>query len=247
MLDDENLSLLQLRSQKHHVAAQGSDECQEGIAYHSGPMVNGNAPADNANECTNQCSLEADCHYWDFAADGHCRLRSHRGEAGAQADSSSVAGAKGCSFPQCNSDIAYHSGHMVDGNAPASNAEQCRDQCNQNSECLFWDLVGGTCRLRSETGGDGARDQAGGIAGARRCTLPAVPVTDPAVLEEETAPPTETDEEETPEADEEEVEEVAPPVADEASAVGDPHITTMSGAKSDLCCKGGVCKSCPPK
>jgi hypothetical protein len=31
---------------------------------------------------------------------------------------------------------------------------------------------------------------------------------------------------------------------DEAAAVGDPHLTTLSGEKQDLCCKGSVCKPC---
>merc|ERR1719162_475371 len=36
-----------------------------------------------------------------------------------------------------------------------------------------------------------------------------------------------------------------PPVADEAEAVGDPHMTLTSGEKEDLCCEGGECKPCP--
>merc|ERR1719276_520527 len=36
-----------------------------------------------------------------------------------------------------------------------------------------------------------------------------------------------------------------PPVADEAEAVGDPHMTLTSGEKADLCCEGGDCKPCP--
>merc|ERR1719265_1009313 len=39
----------------------------------------------------------------------------------------------------------------------------------------------------------------------------------------------------------------APDVADEAEAVGDPHMTlAISGEKEDLCCEGGECKPCPP-
>lgn len=41
--------------------------------------------------------------------------------------------------------------------------------------------------------------------------------------------------------DEAEVEE---DVADEAAAVGDPHLTLSTGDKLDLCCEGGVCKAC---
>jgi len=37
---------------------------------------------------------------------------------------------------------------------------------------------------------------------------------------------------------------VPAPVQDEASAVGDPHLTTLSGSKLDLCCEGGKCHSC---
>merc|ERR1719345_368028 len=32
---------------------------------------------------------------------------------------------------------------------------------------------------------------------------------------------------------------------DEAEAVGDPHLTTASGSKVDLCCEGGDCRACP--
>jgi len=32
--------------------------------------------------------------------------------------------------------------------------------------------------------------------------------------------------------------------ADEAAAVGDPHLTLSTGDKLDLCCEGGVCKAC---
>merc|ERR1719183_3274393 len=45
---------------------------------------------------------------------------------------------------------------------------------------------------------------------------------------------------------EKEVEEAAEePIADEAEAVGDPHMTLATGEKRDLCCEGSVCKSCP--
>jgi len=36
----------------------------------------------------------------------------------------------------------------------------------------------------------------------------------------------------------------APPPTDEASAVGDPHMTLASGDKSDLCCENGHCQAC---
>ena len=34
------------------------------------------------------------------------------------------------------------------------------------------------------------------------------------------------------------------PAPDSASAVGDPHLTTNSGQKSDMCCTNGVCTKC---
>lgn len=229
---DENLSLLQVRAQKHHDAAPGAEECQQGIGYHSGPMIDGNAPASNAEQCNNQCSARAGCEFWDWSGD-HCRLRSEAGGSGAQADSSSVGGALGCTFPQCNVNIGFHTGHMVDGNAPGNTPEACRDQCSQNSECLFWDLVGGTCRLRNEIGSGGAVEDDGAVAGERGCTLPAVPVTTTTTPAPTTAVPV-----------------VVPPVevkapVDEASAVGDPHMTAINGEKFDLCCSGGVCGRCP--
>merc|ERR1719223_1497540 len=39
--------------------------------------------------------------------------------------------------------------------------------------------------------------------------------------------------------------EVDPPVAEEAAAVGDPHLTLTSGSSQDMCCEGGECKPCP--
>merc|ERR1719326_811803 len=37
-------------------------------------------------------------------------------------------------------------------------------------------------------------------------------------------------------------------IVDEAEAVGDPHLTTASGEKADLCCENGECHACsePP-
>merc|ERR1719223_399512 len=35
-------------------------------------------------------------------------------------------------------------------------------------------------------------------------------------------------------------------VNDEAEAVGDPHLVTTAGEKSDLCCEDGECHACPP-
>ena len=52
----------------------------------------------------------------------------------------------------CKFDYAYHSGKMVDGNAPARNADECLNQCNIAPDCMFWDFGHGYCRLRSNDG-----------------------------------------------------------------------------------------------
>ena len=44
-------------------------------------MVNNNAPANNPQECQQQCASLSTCNYWDFG-DNYCRLRSNAGNAG---------------------------------------------------------------------------------------------------------------------------------------------------------------------
>ena len=65
-----------------------------GYAFHSGEMVNGNAPADTTAECLNQCNNEPECKFWEFG-DDYCRLRSNDGN-GAEVAESYVSGPKFC-------------------------------------------------------------------------------------------------------------------------------------------------------
>ena len=41
---------------------------------------------------------------------------------------------------------------MVNDDAPAKDRFECLNQCNIEPDCLFWDLGGGFCRLRSNDG-----------------------------------------------------------------------------------------------
>ena len=70
--------------------------CKLGYAYHSGKMVNGNAPANNAEECLNQCNISPVCKFWDFG-NHYCRLRINDG-IGQQISRSYTSGPKYCKF-----------------------------------------------------------------------------------------------------------------------------------------------------
>ena len=55
-----------------------TETCKFGYAYHSGKMVNDNAPAKTAAECLDQCNILPACEFWDFG-NNYCRLRSNDG------------------------------------------------------------------------------------------------------------------------------------------------------------------------
>ena len=75
---------------------KGEETCKFGYAYHSGKMVNDNAPAKNADECLQQCNVLPDCKFWDFGGNC-CRLRSNKG-SGPQIAKSYTYGPKFCNF-----------------------------------------------------------------------------------------------------------------------------------------------------
>ena len=71
-----------------------------GYAYHSGTILNGNAPASNPEDCLHQCNTTPDCKFWDFQmtwSGGICRLHSKEGN-GPQEAKSYYGGPKYCSF-----------------------------------------------------------------------------------------------------------------------------------------------------
>ena len=70
--------------------------CAMGYAYHSGKMINDDAPAKNPQECLNQCKLVSGCKFWDFG-DGFCRLRSNHGN-GAEVGVGYTFGSDSCFF-----------------------------------------------------------------------------------------------------------------------------------------------------
>ena len=71
--------------------------CGKGFAYHSGDMVNDNAPAKTAEKCQVQCAATPSCKFWDFGEE-FCRLRSNIGPRGKVAHSGYSFGAKYCKF-----------------------------------------------------------------------------------------------------------------------------------------------------
>ena len=73
------------------------EHCGDGFAYHSGTMVNDNAPANSPKECQQQCVSLSTCEYWDFG-EGYCRLRSNAGPKGLQASPGYAYGSKYCLF-----------------------------------------------------------------------------------------------------------------------------------------------------
>jgi len=74
-----------------------SENCGEGFAYHSGTMVNDNAPAKSPQECQQQCASLSTCKFWDLG-EGFCRLRSEVGLKGLQAHLGYAYGSKNCLF-----------------------------------------------------------------------------------------------------------------------------------------------------
>ena len=56
-----------------------SSVCSWGYSYESGTIINGDAPANNAQQCLNQCNAEQQCKFWDFG-NNHCRLYSDKGD-----------------------------------------------------------------------------------------------------------------------------------------------------------------------
>jgi len=62
---------------------------------------------------------------------------------------------------------------MLENNPPAHNAYECRDQCQTDGECVFWDYDGAVCRLRANNGGGAVsnNDPTMGFAGYKNCSL----------------------------------------------------------------------------
>jgi len=50
--------------------------------------------------------------------------------------------------PMCGSDMAYHGTDMVNDDANATTAIECRSACQDDPKCEFWDFGDNYCRLR---------------------------------------------------------------------------------------------------
>jgi len=74
-----------------------------------------------------------------------------------------------CRSDYCGEGAAYHTGTMVNDNAPARNPQQCHKQCVSLSTCKFWDFGESTCRLRSNAGPKGLKEDRGFAYGSRNC------------------------------------------------------------------------------
>ena len=139
-------------------APQEANECLQGVAYHSGGMVDDNAPAANEEECNNQCTLRSECLYWDWSGN-HCRLRDGMGEAGMQSDAGSVGGQRGCVLqtPECAirfaQDLVAGTPSSNGSGQPTDSDSACRTLCTQESACAAWarQPTTGTCWLTSTT------------------------------------------------------------------------------------------------
>ena len=74
------------------------DTCLIDYAFHSGSMVNGDAPASTQEECQIECQKDPNCEYWDFDISvSICRLRDAFGN-GPEYDLNHVSGAKNCEY-----------------------------------------------------------------------------------------------------------------------------------------------------
>jgi len=80
----------------------------------------------------------------------------------------------------CGKDFAFHSGTMVNNNAPATTPEECQQQCVSLSTCEYWDLGEGFCRLRSNAGAKGLEAHLGYAYGRKNCRFEGVPALAPA-------------------------------------------------------------------
>ena len=73
--------------------------CGESFAFHSGTMVNDDAPANTPQECQQQCVSLSTCEYWDFEKGANiCRLRSDAGQEGLEVHVGYAYGRKDCRF-----------------------------------------------------------------------------------------------------------------------------------------------------
>ena len=79
--------------------------CGTAYAYHSGKMLNDNAPARNPQDCLSKCKTWMGCKFWDFG-DGFCRLRSNDGN-GAEVAAGYTFGSNNCFFGKYLSIYSY--------------------------------------------------------------------------------------------------------------------------------------------
>ena len=74
-----------------------SSACSWGYSYEEqGTIINGDNPANNAQQCLNQCNEIQQCKFWDFG-NNQCRLYSGDGN-GPKPDEHYEFGAKNCVF-----------------------------------------------------------------------------------------------------------------------------------------------------
>ena len=74
-----------------------SSACSWGYSYvEQGTIINGDAQANNAQQCLNKCNAIQQCRFWDFG-NNRCRLYSDFGD-GPEADELYEFGVKNCVY-----------------------------------------------------------------------------------------------------------------------------------------------------
>ncbi len=76
--------------------------CRFGFSYNTttGTLINGDAPANNPQQCLNKCNALQNCEFWDFG-NNLCRLYSTEGGA-PEHNANYESGVKNCKYGTFN-------------------------------------------------------------------------------------------------------------------------------------------------
>ena len=80
--------------------------CRSGFSYNTatGTLINGDAPANNAQQCINKCNAVQNCEFWDFG-NNICRLYSTQLDyfgGGVEPNANYECGVKNCKYGTFN-------------------------------------------------------------------------------------------------------------------------------------------------
>jgi len=126
--------------------------------------LNDKSITNNARECAERCSLNANCIGTTWLNDRSC----FQAYAGAKLVSKTGVTSYTCSRldQNCFKNMKY-SGTVVNGNAGAADAAYCQSKCMNEPQCQYWDFHNSVCRLLA--GGGNFFNAHGGMAGAVDC------------------------------------------------------------------------------